>query len=232
MHIGALIFPEIDQMDLTGPFEVLARVSGAKVSLIWKDLAPVRDALGLILTPTATLADAPPLDVLVVPGGRGQLPLMDDEPVLGWLRDRAAEARQILSVCTGALTLGAAGLLRGRRATTHWNSFHLLPYFGAVAEASRVVVDGNLISTAGVSAGIDGALRLAAVLKGEAAAERIQLEMQYAPEPPFDSGTPARAPAPVLEAARQSVANISAARLEAAKRAAGRLNPRSCELLP
>lgn len=232
MRIGALIFPDIDQMDVTGPFEVLARVPGAEVHLIWKNLAPVRDALGLILTPTATLADAPRLEVLLVPGGRGQLPLMDDEPVLAWLRERAGEARRILSVCTGALTLGAAGLLRGRRATTHWNSFHLLPYFGAAAEDARVVVDGNLVSTAGVSAGIDGALRLAAMLKGDEAAKRIQLEIQYAPLPPFDSGTPAAAPVPVLEAARQAVAGIAAARLEAAKRAAARLNLRSCEPLP
>jgi cyclohexyl-isocyanide hydratase len=225
MEIGALIFPEMDQMDFTGPFEVLARLPGAHVHVIWKEIAPVRDALGLVLTPTATLADAlPRLDVLLVPGGRGQLPLMEDEAILAWLRSRAAAARYILSVCTGALTLGAAGLLRGVHATTHWNSLHLLSYFGAIPENARVVVDGNLISTAGVSAGIDGALRLAAVLKGEEAAQRIQLEMQYAPEPLFASGTPAQAPESILRSAKEGVAKVTAARLEAAKRAVARFH--------
>jgi cyclohexyl-isocyanide hydratase len=211
------------QCDLSGvasPFEVLSRLPGARFKLVWKDLAPVRDANGLILTPGTLLPHAPEApDVLLVPGGRGQLALMDDQPVLEWLRTRAAKARYILSVCTGALTLGAAGLLRGRRATTHWNSVHLLPEFGAIPEDARVVVHGNLISTAGVSAGIDGALRLAALLAGEETAQRIQLEMQYAPEPPFASGTPAQAPAAILEAAAAAVAPLAAARLEAARRA-------------
>jgi cyclohexyl-isocyanide hydratase len=170
--------PNMEQMDFTGPFEVPARLPDAKVHVIWKEIVPLRDALGLILTPTATLDSAPPFDVLVVPGGPGQLPLMDDETILAWLRARAPQARHILSVCTGALTLGAAGLLRGCPATTHWNSFHLLGYFGAIAEDARVVVDGNLVSTAGVSAGIDGSLRLAAIRSGEAVAQNIQLQMQ------------------------------------------------------
>ncbi len=224
MEIVALLFPDLDQMDLTGPFEVLSRLPGARVKLAWKELTPVRDAFGLALTPTTLLPHAPESpDILLVPGGRGQLPLMDDEPVLQWLRARAAHARYILSVCTGALTLGAAGLLRGRRATTHWNSVHLLPYFGATAENARVVVDGNLISTAGVSAGVDGALAMAALLAGEPAAQRIQLEMQYAPEPPFHSGTPEQSPAAIRDAARQAAAGITAARVEAARRAAKRL---------
>lgn len=224
MHIGALIFPDIDQMDFTGPFEVLARLPDAKIHILWKDLAPVRDSFGLLLTPTATLQSAlPPLDVLVVPGGRGQLPLMADETVLAWLRSAAAQAGYILSVCTGALTLGAAGLLRGKRTTTHWNSFHLLSYFGAIPEDARVVVDGNLISAAGVSSGIDGSLRLAALLAGNEVAQRIQLEIQYAPEPPFSAGTPAQAPESILSSARQRAGALTAARLEAAQRAADRL---------
>jgi len=224
MRIAALVFPGIDQMDFTGPFEVLARLPEATVQLVWKELAPVRDVAGLVLTPNATLdTELDPLDVLLVPGGRGQLALMEDEPILSWLRARAAKARYILSVCTGALTLGAAGLLSGHRATTHWNSFHLLPYFGAVPEDARVVIDGNLISTAGVSAGIDGSLRLAALLKSEEIAQQIQLDMQYAPEPPFDAGTPAQAPKPILELARQAASGITEARLEAAKRVAYRL---------
>jgi len=224
MEIAALIFPDMDQMDFTGPFEVLSRLPGARVHLVWKELAPVRDAFGLILTPNAAIdSGLPALDVLLVPGGWGQVRLMDDEGILSWLRARAASARYVLSVCTGALTLGAAGLLQGRRATTHWNSFHLLPYFGAVAEDARVVADGNLISTAGVSAGIDGALRLAALLAGDAVAQRIQLEMQYAPEPPFASGTPAQAPEAVVRGAREGSARITAARLEVARRVADRL---------
>jgi cyclohexyl-isocyanide hydratase len=114
-------------------------------------------------------------------------------------------------------------LLQGRRATTHWSSFHLLPYFGAIPEEARVVIDGNLISTAGVSAGIDGSLRLAAMLAGDAAAQRIQLEMEYAPEPPFDSGTPARAPTPILNASREGASRLTAARLDSAQRVANRL---------
>jgi len=223
MQIAALIFPDMDQLDFTGPFEVLARLPDAKIHIVWKDLAPVRDSFGLLLTPTATLRTAlPPLDVLVVPGGRGQLPLMGDETVLAWLRSASAQARYILSVCTGALTLGAAGLLRGKRATTHWSSFHLLSYFGAIPEDARVVVDGNLVSAAGVSSGIDGSLRLAALLAGDEIAQRIQLEIQYAPEPPFAAGTPAQAPESILDSARQRVSGLTAARLEAAKRVADR----------
>jgi cyclohexyl-isocyanide hydratase len=225
MQIAALIFPNMDQLDFTGPFEILSRLPDAQVHLVWKDLTPIRDLFGLILTPTATLETALPApDVLLVPGGMGQLPLMDDQAVLSWLRARALEARYILSVCTGALTLGAAGLLQGRRATTHWNSHHLLPYFGAIPEDARVVVDGNLISTAGVSAGIDGSLRLAAALAGDAAAQRIQLDIEYAPEPPFSSGTPAQAPELILSASRERASRITAARLAAAQRAANRLH--------
>ena len=223
MQIAALVFPDIDQMDLTGPFEVLSRLPEARFKLVWKDLGAIRDTKGLILTPGTLFPHAPEApDVLLVPGGPGQLALMDDRLVLEWLRSRAAKARYILSVCTGALTLGAAGLLRRRHATTHWNSLHLLPEFGAIAESARVVVDGNLISTAGVSAGIDGALRLAALLAGDEVAQRIQLEMQYAPEPPFASGTLAQAPAAIREAAQAAAAPLSAARLEAARRATSR----------
>src|SRR6202042_2678424 len=154
------------------------------------------------LTPDAALADAPQLDVLHVPGGFGQEALMEDEAVLGWIREQATGARSVFSVCTGALLCGAAGLLQGRRATTHWASFHLLPFFGAIQVNERVVVDGSYILAAGVTAGIDGALRLAAELRGDEAAQAIQLHMVYAPEPPFNSGPPQTPPAPILEQAR------------------------------
>ena len=183
----------------------------------------MRDLKGLRLTPDATLAEAPPLDVLHVPGGFGQEALMEDAEVLGWIRQQAAGACSIFSVCTGALLCGAAGLLKGRRATTHWASFHLLPYFGATPVNERVVVDGSYVFAAGVTAGIDGALRLAAELRGDDAARAIQLYMAYAPEPPFDSGTPETAPPEILQQTRQATRAITAQREATARRVAARL---------
>jgi len=148
---------------------------------------------------------------------------MDDTELLGWVRRQAAGSRCVFSVCTGALICGAAGLLKGRRATTHWASFHLLPFFGAIPVNERVVVDGDMVFAAGVTAGIDGALRVAAELRGDEAAQTIQLYMVYAPEPPFTSGTPETAPAGILEAARRSVQNITIQREETARRVARRL---------
>ena len=148
---------------------------------------------------------------------------MEDEEVLDWLRRQAAGARCVFSVCTGALICGAAGLLKGRRATTHWAAFHLLPFFGAIPVNQRVVVDGNMVCAAGVTSGIDGALRVSAELRGRAAAEAIQLYMQYAPEPPFNSGTPETAPPEILAGARRAVEAITAQREQTARRVAGRL---------
>lgn len=223
LQIGSLLFEGIDQIDLTGPFEVLARLPNSTLRIYGKTTAAVRDVKGLQLTPDATLAEAPQLDVLHIPGGFGQEALMEDDEVLGWIKRQAAGARSIFSVCTGALLCGAAGLLQGRRATTHWASFHLLPLFGAIPVNQRVVVDGSFVFAAGVTAGIDGALRLAAELRGDDAARAIQLYMAYAPEPPFDSGTPETAPAAILAQARRSVADITARRESTARRAAARL---------
>ena len=223
LQIGSLLFEGVDQIDLTGPFEVLARIPNATYRVYARDRAPVRDVRGLLLTPDAALAEAPQLDLLHVPGGYGQEALMEDEAVLGWIRDQAAGALCVFSVCTGALLLGAAGLLRGRRATAHWSAHHLLPLFGAIPVDARVVEDGNLVCAAGVTAGIDGALTVAARLRGDEAAQVIQLVMAYAPEPPFDAGTPARAPASVLAAARAGAAEITARRTETARRIAARL---------
>jgi len=223
LQIGSLLFDGLDQIDLTGPFEVLSRVPNATYRIYAKTMDPVHDIRGLRLTPDAALADAPPLDILHVPGGFGQEALMDDEEVLGWIRRQAAGARCVFSVCTGALLCGAAGLLQGRRATTHWASFHLLPLFGAIPVNERVVMDGTMVFAAGATAGIDGALRVAANLRGDAAAEAIQLYMAYAPEPPFNSGTPETAPPAILESARHSVRAITAQRGETARRVAGRL---------
>ncbi len=223
LQIGSLLFDGLDQIDLTGPFEVLSRIPNATYRVYAKTVEPVRDVRGLRLTPDATLADAPQLDVLHVPGGFGQEGVMEDDEVLAWIQRQTEGARSVFSVCTGSLLLGAAGLLRGRRATTHWASFHLLQLFGAIPVNERVVVDGNWIFAAGVTAGIDGALRLAAELRGDDVARTIQLYMQYAPEPPFDSGTPERAPVSILDQAKRAVADITAQREATARRVAARL---------
>ena len=223
LQIGSLLYEGLDQIDLTGPFEVLSRIPNATYRIYGRNADPVRDVKGLRLTPDAAIADAPQLDVLHVPGGFGQEALMEDAEMLGWIARQAAGARMMFSVCTGALICGAAGLLRGRRATTHWASFHLLHLFGAIPVNQRVVIDGNWVFAAGITAGIDGALRLAAELRGDDAAKAIQLYMEYAPEPPFDSGTPETAPASILAHARQSVAGITAQRESTARRVAARL---------
>jgi len=224
IEIGALVFPRMDQMDFTGPFEVLSRIPGARFHVLWKDRAPVRDINGLILTPDTSFAEAPQMDVLVVPGGWGQEQLMDDEAVLSFIRGQAARATYIFSVCTGALICGAAGLLQGVHATTHWAAFHLLEYFGAIPTNARVVVDGRHISAAGVTAGIDGALRLASLLRGDRVAEGIQLGIQYAPEPPWAGGSPETARPEVLDAVRAAGREIAQLRLETARRISVRLN--------
>ena len=202
---------------------MLSRIPNSTYRIYGKTADPVRDIKGLRLTPDAALSAAPQLDVLHVPGGFGQEALMEDVEVLDWIKQQAAGARSVFSVCTGALICGAAGLLKGRRATTHWASFHLLPLFGAIPVNERVVVDGNWIFAAGVTSGIDGALRLAAELRGDDVAQAIQLYMEYAPEPPFDSGTPATAPDAILQSARKSVAAITAQREATARRVASRL---------
>ena len=213
----------VDQIDLTGPLEVLSRIPNSTYRIFGKSTAPVRDLRGLRLTADAALAEAPQLDLLHVPGGFGQEALMDDEDVLAWIRQQAAGARLLLSVCTGALVCGAAGLLKGRRATTHWASMHLLPFFGATAVNERVVVDGNIVFAAGVTAGIDGALRVAAELRGAEVAQSIQLQIAYAPEPPFSSGTPETAPPAVLEGVRLSYRAITEQRERTTRRIAERL---------
>ena len=221
--IGALMYEGMDQIDLTGPFEALSRVPDSTYQIYAKTAAPVRDLNGLRLIPDAVLTAAPQLDVLHVPGGLGQETLMEDQELLAWIQKQAAGSRYILSVCTGALLCGAAGLLKGRRATTHWSALHLLPFFGAIPVNERVVVDTNYVFAAGVTAGIDGALRLAAELRGDEVAQAIQLDLVYAPEPPFNSGTPERAPPAVLARARQSYREITARREATARRTAARL---------
>jgi cyclohexyl-isocyanide hydratase len=199
LQIGFLVFPRVQQLDLTGPHDVFASMPDASVHLVWKARAPVVSSSGLLLTPTAAFDDCPPLDVLCVPGGAGVGDLMEDEETLDFLRRQARDARFVSSVCTGALVLGAAGLLHGRHATTHWSFHHLLAPLGAIPVKERVVRDGNLMTGGGVTAGIDFALTMAAELLGDEEAQAIQLQLEYAPAPPFDAGTPDTAPRSVLE---------------------------------
>jgi len=223
LEIGSLLFEGVDQIDLTGPFEVLSRIPNSTYRIYGKTAASVLDLKGLRLTPDAALADARPLDVLHVPGVYGQESLMEDAEVLAWIRQQAVGACRIFSVCTGALLCGAAGLLKGRRATTHWSALHLLSFFGATPVNERVVMDGSCVFAAGVTAGIDGALCLAADLRGDDTARTIQLHMAYAPEPQFNSGTPETAPPAILQQALQSVQGITTQREATARRVAARL---------
>ena len=203
LRVGILVFPKVQQLDLTGPFEVFASLPEAEVRLVWKRLEPIVSATGLVLTPDLTFAACPPLDVLCVPGGVGVNPLMEDEEVLGFLRRQAEGARYVTSVCTGALVLAAVGLLAGRRATTHWASHDVLVRLGAVPVRARVVADGKFVTGGGVTAGIDMALRVVGELLGRETAEAVQLHLEYAPEPPFTSGQPETAPAEVVALVRE-----------------------------
>lgn len=193
LHIGFLLFPNITQLDLTGPIQILCRLPDTQVHLVWKDTAPVRTDVGFEIVPTCGFGDSPQFDVLCVPGGFGICELMTDGETLDFLRRQAARARYVTSVCNGSLVLGAAGLLDGYRAACHWMYRDWLPRFGAEPVAARIVRDRNRLSGGGVTAGIDFALMLAAELAGEDIAKRLQLNFEYDPQPPFDCGTPERA---------------------------------------
>lgn len=190
MNVTMLLYPRLTQLDLTGPFEVMARYPELKLHLVWKTADPVRDANGLVLVPTHTFSTCPQADIVFVPGGPGQIELMDDSQTLDFLRDQARTARYVTSVCTGSLVLAAAGLLKRRRATCHWTSLDQLALFGVTPVAERVVIDGDVITGAGVTSGIDFALSLCAYLFGEDRAKMTQLGMEYDPQPPFSGGSP------------------------------------------
>ncbi|WP_244817038.1 DJ-1/PfpI family protein [Caballeronia sp. Lep1P3] len=223
LHIGLLLFPGVQQLDMTGPYDVFAHMPGAQVHLVWKTREAVESSAGMILTPDTTFDDCPALDVICVPGGAGVGAQMEDGETLAFLRRQAQVARYVTSVCTGALVLGAAGLLRGKRATTHWAYHDMLAELGAVPVHERVVRDGNVLTGGGITAGIDFALTLAAELIGEHGAQAIQLAMEYAPAPPFDAGDPSRAPAEVVRIVREYEAASIAARRETTARVAQRL---------
>jgi len=198
LRSGLLLFPKLTQLDLTGPYEVLARLPEAETLLLAKSLDPVRSEHGLTMLPQVALADCSALDLVLVPGGPGINPLLEDGQVLDFLRRTAAAAQWVVGICSGSLVLAAAGLLRGRRAATHWMSRELLRAFGAEPVKDRVVADGKFFTGGGVTAGIDVALAVAAAIAGRAAAEAIQLAIEYDPGPPFGSGTPEAADPAVL----------------------------------
>jgi cyclohexyl-isocyanide hydratase len=223
LQIGLLVFPRMTQLDMTGPYEVFARIPDAQVHLVWKGKEPVVSDRGLAIVPTTTLADCPPLDVICVPGGPGQIDLMEDEEVIAFLRRQGEQARYVTSVCTGALVLGAAGLLRGYKAATHWASMDNLAHLGAIPVKTRVCIDRNRITGGGVTAGIDFGLVVASRLTDVATAEKIQLYMEYDPDPPFAAGSPDTAPPEVVAAFHETARPMLATRKEVTLRVAARL---------
>jgi cyclohexyl-isocyanide hydratase len=206
-NIGFLIFPGITQLDFTGPFEVLSRLgtppsigvpskfSQSRVHVIAKTLRPVQSDRGLGIMPTCTFDDASQLDLICVPGGAGVADALDDAETVEFIRRQGAQAQYVTSVCMGAFLLAAAGLLAGRRASTHWAYVDLLALAGAQYEKGRIVRDGNVFTSGGVSAGIDFAVGIVAELAGPEVAQAIQLAIEYDPAPPFDAGHPDKAPA-------------------------------------
>jgi cyclohexyl-isocyanide hydratase len=221
--VGLLLFPNLTQLDMTGPFEVFKRVPGSSVHLIWKTRDPVTSDTGLTMLPTATFADCPPLDVICVPGGPGVAALMEDDEVLDFLRKTAQSARFVTSVCTGSLVLAAAGLLKGKRATSHWMSRPFLATLGATPVDERVVRDGNVITGGGVTAGIDFALSIVGQEFGQGTAEEIQLAIEYDPHPPYNAGSPRTADAALVDDVTTRSAARQDARRAIAERAAARL---------
>jgi cyclohexyl-isocyanide hydratase len=221
--IGMLIFPRLTQLDMTGPYEVLARLPDTKVELVARTLDPVTTDRGMQIVPTVTYDSCPPLDVVMVPGGPGQQDLMEDDAALSFLRKQAATAQYVTSVCTGSLVLGAAGLLKGKRATCHWAALEHLKPLGAIPVSEKVVIDGNIVTGAGVTSGIDFALTLAAILESEEVAREIQLQIEYDPDPPFDSGSPKTAARETLDTVKSRLAKLNEERRAVATRVGKKL---------
>lgn len=214
LQIVFLLFPGITQLDFTAPAQALSRIPGAQMAGAAASLAPIATDSGFAIVPTHDFASCPQADILCVPGGHGVADALGDAATIDFIKRQAAGARWVTSVCTGAFLLGRAGLLAGKRATTHWGYTHLLPLVGAEAAAGRVVEDGNLVTSGGVTSGLDFALTLIARLQGDAAAQAIQLAIEYDPAPPFVGGHPARAPSAVTAGLRERVFDAAAARME------------------
>ncbi|MFZ6657779.1 DJ-1/PfpI family protein [Undibacterium sp. TJN19] len=208
--IGFLLYPHLTQLDLTGPAQVFARMSNVQLHFVWKNTDPVASDADLQLMPTHSFSTCPQLDLLCVPGGPGTQRLMQDQTVLAWLHAQGQQAGFITSVCSGSLLLGAAGLLKGYRAASHWNYRQYLPMFGAIIDEARVVKDRNRISGGGVTAGIDFALTVVAEIRGDEEAKEIQLMLEYAPQPPFHCGRPELAGEALVARVKQKLANAVA----------------------
>jgi len=223
--IGMLAFPNMTLLDFAGPLQVLAKLPEAQVHILWKQAGPVMTDTGMPVVTDTALSDCPPLSLIFVPGGPGQVALMDDDEVLDFLRAQAQGAQWITSVCTGALVLGAAGLLNGFKAATHWTAMEQLPLFGATPLAQRVVFDRNRITGGGVTAGIDFGLSVAALLYGKAYAQRVQLGLEYNPQPPFAGGSPDTSPPEIVAEVRERGKAFASLRRQASERASQRLMP-------
>jgi cyclohexyl-isocyanide hydratase len=223
LQIGLLLFPKVTQLDFTGPLQVFSGLPGATVHLVWKRIEPVPSDTSLVLTPTISFESCPQLDVICVPGGAGADDMLNDEEMLAFLRRQAEGARYVTSVCTGSLVLGAAGLLQGYKAATHWSAMEYLAAFGATPTSTRVCIDRNRITGGGVTAGIDFALTVVSVLANQTTAEAIQLGIEYNPAPPFNAGSPDTAPPEVVAMVRSKMAGRRERRTEAVQRASKRL---------
>lgn len=223
LQIGFVLFPNLTQLDLTGPWEVFAKLTGADCHLLAPTLAPVKSSsAGLTILPTMTYADCPQLDIICVPGGPGHLQAMEDVATLDFLRKQAPGCRYVTAVCTGALVLAAAGLLEAYRATTHWMSMDRLAAFGAIPVAERVVTDRNRVTGGGVTAGIDFGLSLVTAIAGESVAREIQLQIEYEPQPPY-GGSPVTADPATVASLRSRLGSYAAAMRETDARALARL---------
>jgi cyclohexyl-isocyanide hydratase len=225
IRVAFLLFPDVTQLDLTGPAQVLSRLGNTTIDLVAKTLDPVMTDAGFALLPTATFDSAAQPDILCIPGGMGVNDAMEDADTLAWVRRAAASADWITSVCTGSLLLGAVGLLEGYRATCHWAQHHHLAAFGAIPVKERVVIDRNRASGGGVTAGIDFGLSLVAAIRGEAHAKFVQLSLEYDPAPPFDSGSPERADAETVQRYQAMAESRSRERDARTQAAAARLRP-------
>jgi len=212
LRIAFLLFPNVTQLDLTGPAQILSRLGEAQVDLVWKTRDPVPTDAGFSILPTAIFAEVPYADILCVPGGFGLNDVIADDEAMAWVGAVGAGATWVTSVCTGSLILGAAGLLDGYRAGCHWAQRDMLPLFGAIPVDARTVVDRNRVTGGGVTAGIDFALTLIALIRGEAHARMVQLALEYDPQPPFDSGSPAQAGPEIVAAYQRRVQMLAPTR--------------------
>ena len=220
LHVAFLLFPGLTQLDLTGPAQVLSRLGNAQLHHVWRDREPVMGDAGFAILPTATFADVPHADILCIPGGLGVTDVIGQDDAMAWVEQAGATATWVTSVCTGSLILGAAGLLRGFRATTHWAWREHLALFGAEPVNARTVIDRNRVTGGGVTAGIDFALTLTALIRGEEHARRVQLSLEYDPAPPFDAGLPERAGEELVTLYRHRADRLAPGRADALRAAA------------